>query len=40
MEEADAGLIREFYEDVLKRPSLLKESDVVNSFADWVVDLH
>ncbi len=37
MEEADAGLIREFYEDVLEKPALLSDGDVVNSFAGWIL---
>ena len=37
MKNAGADLIRDFYEDMLLKPSLLQDSDAVNAFADWLV---
>ena len=39
MKNADVELVRSFYEDMLQKPALLQDSDAVNAFADWLVNL-
>ncbi|WP_457636574.1 tetratricopeptide repeat protein [Oceanithermus sp.] len=39
MSQADAELVRRFYQAVKQNPAMLQDSDVINAFAGWVLTL-